>query len=90
MTSSPPPTRRTMASSERSPRLVEAGGATRVPTRGESALARRRASSLWARGPEVTPSGQIEEDRVVVIGSGWLFASGISHYTYRLSSALAE
>jgi glycosyltransferase involved in cell wall biosynthesis len=29
------------------------------------------------------------EDRVVVVGSGWLFASGISHYTYRLSSALA-
>lgn len=26
----------------------------------------------------------------MVIGSGWLFASGISHYTYRLSSALAE
>jgi glycosyltransferase involved in cell wall biosynthesis len=26
----------------------------------------------------------------VVIGSGWLFASVISHYTYRLSSALAE
>jgi glycosyltransferase involved in cell wall biosynthesis len=38
----------------------------------------------------VTPSGQIEKDRVVVIGSGWLFASGISHYTYRLSSALAN
>jgi len=30
------------------------------------------------------------EDRVVVVGSGWLFASGISHYTYRLSSALAD
>jgi len=28
-------------------------------------------------------------DRVVVIGSGWRFASGISHYTYRLSCALA-
>lgn len=28
--------------------------------------------------------------RVVVIGSGWHFASGISHYTYRLSVALAE
>ena len=27
---------------------------------------------------------------MVVIGSGWLFASGISHYTYRLSSALAD
>lgn len=30
------------------------------------------------------------QERVVVIGSGWLFASGISHYTYLLSSALAE
>ena len=38
----------------------------------------------------MTPSGQVEKDRVVVIGSGWLFASGISHYTYRLSSALAH
>ena len=28
-------------------------------------------------------------DRVVVVGSGWLYTSGISHYTYRLSSALA-
>jgi len=27
---------------------------------------------------------------LVVIGSGWRFASGISHYTYRLSCALAE
>lgn len=30
------------------------------------------------------------QERVVVIGSGWLFASGISHYTCLLSSALAE
>ncbi len=30
------------------------------------------------------------QDRVVVIGSGWRFASGISHYTYRLSCALAD
>jgi glycosyltransferase involved in cell wall biosynthesis len=30
------------------------------------------------------------QDRVVVIGASWLFASGISHDTYRLSSALAE
>ena len=29
-------------------------------------------------------------ERIVVVGSGWLFASGISHYTYRLSTALAE
>jgi len=40
--------------------------------------------------PKVTGSGPTDHDRVVVVGSGWLFASGISHYTYRLSSALAE
>jgi glycosyltransferase involved in cell wall biosynthesis len=28
--------------------------------------------------------------RVMVIGSGWHMTSGISHYTYRLSSALAQ
>jgi len=28
--------------------------------------------------------------RVMVVGSGWRFTSGISHYTYRLSTALAE
>jgi glycosyltransferase involved in cell wall biosynthesis len=28
--------------------------------------------------------------RVMVVGSGWCFTSGISHYTYRLSTALAE
>ena len=28
--------------------------------------------------------------RVMVIGAGWRFTSGISHYTYRLSIALAE
>jgi glycosyltransferase involved in cell wall biosynthesis len=33
---------------------------------------------------------QSSSDRVVVIGSGWYFASGISHYTYRLSVALAK
>jgi glycosyltransferase involved in cell wall biosynthesis len=27
--------------------------------------------------------------RVMVVGSGWRFASGISHYTYKLSEALA-
>ena len=31
-----------------------------------------------------------DRERIVVIGSGWLFASGISHYTYQLTSALAE
>jgi glycosyltransferase involved in cell wall biosynthesis len=30
------------------------------------------------------------KDRVVVVGAGWLYASGISHYTYRLSCALAK
>jgi glycosyltransferase involved in cell wall biosynthesis len=38
----------------------------------------------------VTSTLETCQDRVVVIGSGWLFASGISHYTYLLSSALAE
>jgi len=38
----------------------------------------------------VTAIRQPCQDRVVVIGAGWLFASGISHYTYRLSLALAE
>jgi len=28
--------------------------------------------------------------RIMVVGSGWRFASGISHYTYKLSEALAE
>jgi glycosyltransferase involved in cell wall biosynthesis len=28
--------------------------------------------------------------RVMVIGSGWHFTSGISHYTYRLATALAD
>ena len=38
----------------------------------------------------MTAGGRVYQDRVVVVGSGWLFASGISHYTYRLSSAFAE
>lgn len=38
----------------------------------------------------VTATEQACRDRVVVIGSGGLFASGISHYTYLLSSALAD
>ena len=33
---------------------------------------------------------QGRQDRVVVVGSGGFFASGISHYTYLLSSALAN
>ena len=33
---------------------------------------------------------QSSRDRVMVVGSGWRFTSGISHYTYRLSTALAE
>jgi glycosyltransferase involved in cell wall biosynthesis len=38
----------------------------------------------------VMPGPRSSRDRVVVIGSGWRFASGISHYTYRLSCALAD
>jgi glycosyltransferase involved in cell wall biosynthesis len=33
---------------------------------------------------------QSEALRVMVIGAGWRFTSGISHYTYRLATALAE
>jgi glycosyltransferase involved in cell wall biosynthesis len=35
-------------------------------------------------------AGPATGDRVVVVGAGWHFSSGISHYTYRLSAALAE
>jgi glycosyltransferase involved in cell wall biosynthesis len=38
----------------------------------------------------IRPGRRSSQDRVVVIGSGWRFASGISHYTYRLSCALAN
>ena len=38
----------------------------------------------------MTATKQTCKERIVVIGSGWLFASGISHYTYLLSSALAD
>jgi glycosyltransferase involved in cell wall biosynthesis len=37
----------------------------------------------------VTAALQTRKERVVVVGSGSLFASGISHYTYQLTSALA-
>ena len=33
---------------------------------------------------------QPSRGRAMVVGSGWRFTSGISHYTYRLSEALAE
>jgi len=38
----------------------------------------------------VMATGHAGQDRVVVVGSGSFYASGISHYTYRLSSALAD
>jgi|SRR5579859_5191979 len=38
----------------------------------------------------MTAGLQTSGHRVVVVGSGWHFTSGISHYTYRLTSALAE
>jgi glycosyltransferase involved in cell wall biosynthesis len=41
-------------------------------------------------GRPVRPGWRSSQHRVVVIGSGWRFASGISHYTYRLSCALAD
>jgi glycosyltransferase involved in cell wall biosynthesis len=48
----------------------------------------RRAGGLLSE-PQ-WPGWRSSQDRVVVIGSGWRFASGISHYTYRLSCALAD
>lgn len=36
----------------------------------------------------MTAIGKTGPDRVVIVGSGWQFASGISHYTYLLSCAL--
>jgi glycosyltransferase involved in cell wall biosynthesis len=38
----------------------------------------------------VTSTLQTRDERVVVVGSSWFFASGISHYTCLLSSALAK
>jgi glycosyltransferase involved in cell wall biosynthesis len=38
----------------------------------------------------MTAEGDSYKGRLVIVGSGWHFASGISHYTYRLSCALAE
>jgi len=42
------------------------------------------------QGGRVTATEEPHDERVVVVGAGWLFASGISQYTYRLSSALAD
>ncbi len=41
-------------------------------------------------GMLVTAIGRTGPDRVVIVGSGWHFASGISHYTYLLSCALKD
>lgn len=38
----------------------------------------------------MTSTLQTRQERVVVVGSSWFFASGISHYTCLLSSALAQ
>jgi glycosyltransferase involved in cell wall biosynthesis len=43
-----------------------------------------------SRGRQLTAATQPCGERVVVVGSGALFASGISHYTYQLTSALAK
>jgi glycosyltransferase involved in cell wall biosynthesis len=59
------------------------------------ATAYRSARIIRPRGAQVT-AGRVATDRhssderVVVIGSGLRFASGISHYTYLLSCALAD
>lgn len=43
------------------------------------------------RTGRMTAEGQSSSAiRVMVIGSGWHFTSGISHYTYRLSTALGD
>jgi glycosyltransferase involved in cell wall biosynthesis len=42
------------------------------------------------REAHMTRGLRSSQERVVVIGSGFRFASGISHYTYRLSCALAD
>lgn len=38
----------------------------------------------------MTAHGKNGPDRIVIVGSGWQFASGISHYTYLLSCALKD
>ena len=44
-----------------------------------------------SEGYQVPATGECNfQERIVVVGSGWHFASGISHYTYKLSSALAD
>src|SRR4051794_33658394 len=53
----------------------------------------RRASSRRSRRSTVTASrrpGDERRTRVLVVGSGWHFLSGISYYTCRLSNALSE
>ena len=49
----------------------------------------RHESVACEGGREVTAAMQTRKERVVVVGSASLFASGISHYTYQLTSALA-
>lgn len=41
-------------------------------------------------GPEDRPAGAPRATRVLVVGSGWRFTSGISYYTCRLANAFAE
>jgi glycosyltransferase involved in cell wall biosynthesis len=45
---------------------------------------------LDGRTKPMTAGSGTSVTRVMVIGAGWHFTSGISHYTYRLSTALAE
>jgi glycosyltransferase involved in cell wall biosynthesis len=45
---------------------------------------------LYERIGLMTTERQSFGGRVMVIGSGWRFTSGISHYTYRLAEALAH
>ena len=41
-------------------------------------------------GATMSPSGSGAEPRIMVVGSGWRFTSGISYYTCRLTNAFAE
>ena len=75
---------RTIVEERRASHALAAGSGHQSPA--------RRGAAGGARGREAParPGRRSPHDRVVVIGSGWRFASGISHYTYRLSCALAD
>jgi glycosyltransferase involved in cell wall biosynthesis len=68
-----------------------AGSSSQVRSLSRGVTRQTEASRPALKGNrQVTSTLQTHRERVVVVGSGWLFASGISHYTYLLSSALAN